>query len=308
VTRVLACGDTFAAAIETLGLEPVDDRPELVLVDVDDDAALARAAVVPAEVPRIAIVGPERDLILRAIGSAVPVALSSHPAAIGPLLARLAPTRARPATRVVVVTGVAGGIGRTLLTVNLAARIGLRASVLVLDATGSGAASWWLGLAPGSWSDLEGLVDELTVEHIAVVASERERVRLIGAHGAMPSTALLLATARACEGWTDLVLVDAPTLVDERARGLAQVADRLLVLVSDVAPHAAALDAVPVDERTWVIASRSRPERIAGRAVLRALPDDPSAVRAATRGPSVAGGLLGRAYDDLAELLALDLR
>ena len=37
-------------------------------------------------------------------------------------------------------------------------------------------------------------------------------------------------------------------------------------------------------------------------------PDEPAAVRAAAKGPSVARGALGRAYDDLAELLALDLR
>ena len=306
--RVLACGETFAAAVETLGLDPVEDRPELVLVDLDDDAAVARAAEIPAEIPRIALVGPERDAILRAAGSTVAVAVSSHPAAIGPLVARITPGRTRSATRVVVVTGVAGGVGRTLLAANLAARIGMRTSVLVLDATGTGAAAWWLGLAPGSWSDLEGLVDELTAEHIAVVASERERVRLIGAPGAMPSAALLVATARACEGWTDLVLVDAPTLVDERARSLAEMADRVLVLAPEGGAAAAALDALTLDDRTWLIAARSRAERIGAHPVLRALPDDPASIRAASRGPSVAGGALGRAYDDLAELIALDIR
>jgi hypothetical protein len=308
MTRVLACGATFAAAIETLGLEPVEDRPELVLVDVDDDDAIARAADVPAVVPRIAVCGPERDVILRAVGATVAVALSSHPAAIGPLIARIAPARVRPATRVVVVTGTAGGIGRTLLVTNLAARIGRNASVLVLDATGTGAAAWWLGLAPGSWSDLEGLVDELTAEHIAVVAAERERVRLIGGHGVMPSAALLAATARACEGASDLVLVDAPTLVDERTRAVSDVADRVLVLAPEDGPHAAALEALAPGERTWIVASRSRASRLGAHATLRALPDDAASVRAATRGPSAAGGVLGRAYDDLAELLALDLR
>ena len=308
MTRVLACGATFAAAIETLGLDPVDDHPDLVLVDVDDDEAIARAAEVPVEIPRIAVVGPERDVILRAVGSTVAVALSSHPAAIGPLVARLAPTRSRSATRVVVVTGTGGGLGRTLLTANIAARIATRVTVLVLDATGSGVAAWWLGLAPGSWADLEGLVGELTAEHIAVVASERERVRLIGAHGVMPSAALLAATSRACEGWSDLVLIDAPVLVDERTRAVMEVADRTLVLTADSAPHAAVLDALSPDERTWLIASRCKAERIRGHPVLRALPDDPAAVRGAIRGPSIAGGALGRAYDELAELIALDLR
>ena len=308
MTRVIACGATFAAAIETLGLEAVEDRPDLVLVDVDDDAAVARAAEILPEIPRIAIVGAERELILRAVGASVPVALSSHPAAIGPLVARLAPGRSRSATRIVVVTGVSGGIGRTLLVANLAARIGTRTSVVVLDATGTGAAAWWLGLAPGSWADLEGLVDELTAEHIAVVASERERIRLIGAAGLMPTARLVATTARACDGWSELVLVDAPVLVDERTRVLWEVADRVIVLASEGGPHAAALDGLASDERTWLVASRSRAATIGGRDVLRALPDDPASVRSATRGPSLAGGALGRAYDDLAELLALDLR
>jgi cellulose biosynthesis protein BcsQ len=223
-------------------------------------------------------------------------------------VAKIAPGRTRSATRVVVVTGVAGGVGRTLLATNLAARIGMRTSVLVLDATGTGAAAWWLGFTPGSWLDLEGLVDELTAEHIAVVASERERVRLIGASGAMPSAALLVATARACEGWTDLVLVDAPTIADERTRGLTEIADRVLVLAPEGGVASAALDALAVDDRTWVIAARSRAERIGPHAVLRALPDDPVSIRSAARGRSAVGGALGRAYDDLAELLALDLR
>ncbi len=308
MTRVLVCGSTFAEAVEILGLEPVEDGPDLVLVDVDDDAAVARAAEVPADVPRIAVVGPERDAIIRAVGSAVPVALSSHPAAVGPLVARVAPGRARRVTRVVVVTAIAGGLGRTLLTVNLASRIGARSSVLVLDATGTGAAAWWLGLAPGSWSDLEGLVEELTADHIAVVASEKERIRLIGASGSMPTAGLLSATARAGEGGTDLVLIDAPGTADERTRALIEIADRVVVLAPDGGLPTSALDSLPIDDRFWLIASRSRVDRVGGHPVLRALPDDPGSVRAALRGPSAMSGALGRAYDDLAELLSLDIR
>jgi hypothetical protein len=40
---------------------------------------------------------------------------------------------------------------------------------------------------------------------------------------------------------------------------------------------------------------------------MRELPDDPASVRSAMRGPSAVGGALGRAYDDLAELLAIDI-
>ena len=306
--RVLACGQTFAEAVAVLGLEPVDDHPDLVLVDLDDDPAVERAASIPPDVPRIAVVGADRDRILRAAGSTVPVALTSHPAAIGPLVAAITPAPARSPTRVIVVTGVAGGVGRTLLAVDLAVRLAAHASVLVLDATGTGAAGRWLGLAPGSWSDLEGLVDELTAEHIEVVASERERIRLIGATGAMPSPAVMAAAARVSRGAVDVVLVDAPSLVDERTRAVMDLADRILVVASEGAAASGLLDGVAGDDRTWIIASRTRGERLGHHPVMRSLPDDPASIRAAERARSVVGGALGRAYDDLAELLLLDLR
>jgi Mrp family chromosome partitioning ATPase len=307
MTRVFACGAAFADAAEVLGLDLVTERPEVVLVDLDDAGAVTAAAEVAADIPRIVLAGAERDLLLRAAGSRVAFARSADPAALGPLLAALAPARTRSATRLYVVTGTAGGIGRTLLVVDLAVRLAARASVLVLDATGAGAAAWWLGLAPSSWSDLEGLVDELSAEHLAVVASERERIRLIGGPGVMPSARLLAATTRASEGLADLVLIDAPSLIDERTRAVVEIADRVLVLSPDSATAAASLDGAIDGERTWLLASRCRSERMGDHAVLRALPDDPAAVRAAMRGRSPVAGALGRAYDDLAELIALDL-
>lgn len=307
MTRVVACGDVFASAVEVLGLEVAADRPDLVLVDLDDDGALERAADIAPEIPRIVVVGPERDLIVRAIGSRVPVARSADPAVVGPVIASLGPERRRSATRVYVVTGVAGGSGRTILVANLAARLAARVSVVALDATGTGALAWWLGLAPSTWSDLEGLVGELTREHLAVIAAERDRLRLIGGAGAMPSVALLSAATRASEGLADVALIDAPSLLDERTRVLVEVADRIVVLAADAAVGSAALDTVAADDRTWLIASRTHAQRIGDHAVLRALPDDAAAVRAAARGPSLAAGALGRAYDELADLIALDL-
>ena len=307
MTRVAVRGAVFDEAIEVLGLERVDDRPDVVLVDLGDATAVAGAAEISPDVPRVAIARPEQERLLRAAGRAVAMAPSARPAAIGPLIAAALPRRQRGATRLVVVTGPRGGTGRTLLVTGLSERLSARASVLVLDATGSGSAAWWLRLAPGPWSDLEGLIEELTAEHLGVVAAERERLRVIGGVSPMPSVALLVATARAAVGIADVVIVDAPPLFDERTRTLMASADRVIVVTTDEPAALAAIDG-PIDgERIWLIASRCRAARLGAPAPFRALPDDPAAVRGAARGPSVVGGALGRAYDELAELLAIDI-
>jgi len=308
MTRAAVCGASFSAAVSVLGIEAVEDRPDLVLVDLMDPAAVASAARVPRDVPRVAVGTAEHEALLRAAGCDAVVARSADPAVIGPLVASALPPRPRRRTRLVLITGVAGGSGRTLLTVNLAARLAERSSVVVIDATGTGAAAWWLRLAPGSWSDLEGLVDELTAEHLAVVAAERDRLRLVGGASPAPTTRLLAATARATDGLGDLVLVDAPSLFDDRTRALALLADRIVVVAGDDPASLAALAAAPVDgDRTWLIASRSGRGSLTGRDVFRALPDDARSVRAAASGPTSVGGALGRVYDELAELLAIDI-
>lgn len=307
MTRAAVCGRAFEAAVEVLGLETVDERPDVVLLDLADAGAVTVAAAIPAEIPRIVLAPAEHETLLRAVGCTVAIARSPEPAAIGPLVAAALPSRTRGPTRLVVVTGPRGGTGRTLLVAGLAHRLAARTSVLVVDATGTGAAGWWLGLAAGPWSDLEGLVDELTAEHLAVVAAERERLRVIGGVSPMPSLALLVATARAAASIADVVLVDAPSLFDERARELMELAGRVLLMCTDDPASLAAADGTMNDDRAWLIASRCRAEQLGGRPVLRALPDDPAAVRSAMRGPSAVGGALGRAYDDLAELLAIDI-
>lgn len=304
MTRVAICGSSLAAPAAVLGLDAVDERPDLVLVDLADPTGVRVAAAIPAAVPRVVVAGAGHDELLRALGcQALAVARSSDPAVLGPLIASALPTAPRRATRLVVITSAGGGSGRTLLAANLAARLVPR-SVLVLDATGTGAAGWWLRLAPAPWSDLEGLVDELAAEHIAIVAAERDGVRLVGGAPSLPSRGLLAAAARAALGVTELVIVDAPSLLDERTAVLREQADRVLVLVRDDAASHVALDALETGD--WVLASRWRAERIAGRDVLRSLPDDVGAVRAAARGPGPVGGALGRAYDEVAELIALD--
>ncbi len=305
--RAAICGASFEKAVEALGLERDDDAPDVVLVDARDAAAVARAASFAPDVPRVAVGDVQHETLARALGSRVVVCGSPEPAVLGPHVAAAIPTRVRAATRLVLVTGVRGGAGRTLLVCGLATRLAARMPVLVLDATGSGAAAWWLRLAPGPWSDLEGLADELTAEHLGIVAAERDRLRIVGGISAMPSIGLVTAAARAATAIAEVVIVDAPSLFDERTRALASIADRVLLVAGEDPASHAAIDGSIDEQRTWVIASRCRAGSLASRPVMRELPDDPGSVRSAGRGPSAVGGALGRAYDDLAELLAIDI-
>ncbi|MBU6424083.1 MAG: hypothetical protein KGJ98_03870 [Chloroflexota bacterium] len=305
--RVTVCGDAFDDAVGVLGLERVDDAPDVVLLDLADAAAIARAATIDAAIPRVATGHAPYHELLSALGVRVPLVDVVDAATVGPLIAAALPAAACRATRTVVVTGPSGGVGRTLLAVGLATRLAARSSVAVIDLTGTGAAGWWLSLAGGTWSDLEGLADELTAEHLTVVAAEEERIRLVGGTSSMPSVALARAAVHAAAALADLVIVDAPVLSDERTSALRDLADRLLLVVADDRASAARLAALEVvDDRVWVIGSRTRSATIGGVALLRTLPDDPAAVRAASGGPTRVAGALGRAYDDLAELLAID--
>ena len=111
---------------------------------------------------------------------------------------------------------------------------------------------------------------------------------------------------RAAASLAELVLVDAPLLADERGRALASLADRVIVLSYDDPLSIATLDASEVSGDVWLVASQSRTSRIGERAAFRAMPRDEAAVSAALSGRSAAGGALGRAYHELAELIALD--
>jgi hypothetical protein len=122
----------------------------------------------------------------------------------------------------------------------------------------------------------------------------------------MPSAALLAAAVRESVGLADVVLVDAPPLSDERTPELVTTSDRLLLVATDDPPALVPVQHLLDDGRTWLIASRSRAGRLGPHHVFRSLPDDPASVRAAARGPTVVVGALGRAYDDLADLLAID--
>jgi Mrp family chromosome partitioning ATPase len=307
--RAAICGgDDLRAAAVTLGLESCDSgRPDLVLVDLRDAAACAAAAALEPAVPRVVVAGESERALAGALGyDMARVAATCEPAALGPLVVAALPRAPRRATRLIVVTAPRGGAGCSLLAANLARRLAPRISVVALDATGTGALGWWLGCTPRTWTELEGLTDELTAEHLAIVATETAGLRVVGGAPVAPTRALAESTVRAAASLADLVIVDAPALADERARSLAILADRVMVLSYDDPLSIATLDASDLPSDAWLVASQSRAARIGERAAFRALPRDESAVGAAIAGRGSVGGALGRAYDDLAELIALD--
>src|SRR4051812_37270951 len=115
---VLWGGSELAAAAEVLGLEAVDERPQVVIVDLRDASVLvpARGMNVPAHIPRIVIADDESRAIARAFGcpngAIVPTA---DPAVLGPLVSAATPRSEREPTRLILITSARGGVGRTLL-------------------------------------------------------------------------------------------------------------------------------------------------------------------------------------------------
>lgn len=301
-------GPELHAAAATLGLEPCDARrPDLVLVDLRDPTACAAAAALEPAIPRVVVAGDAERALAAALGhDASAIARSCDAAAIGPLVVAALPRPPRRATRVVLITAARGGSGRTLLAANLARRVGGRLPVAALDVSGTGALGWWLQCAPRTWMELEGLADELTAEHLAVVAAEIPGVRVIGGPPVAPTQRLAEAAARAAMSLAELVIIDAPLLADERCRALSTLADRVIVLSYEDPLSVAALDQSELPEGAWLVASQSRAARVGERATFRAIPRDEAAVSAALSGRQAAAGALGRAYDDLADLLTLD--
>jgi hypothetical protein len=308
--RVALCGGAeLAAAAEVLGLIAVDaTRADLALVDLRDAEALSRAASLGPLVPRVVILADEQVAIAEALG--IPsrsVARSCEPAVLGPLIAATLPQARRSSTRSIMVTSARGGAGRSLLVANLARRLAPLRATLCLDLTADGTLGWWLGASSGRWSDLEDLTDELTAEHLGVVATEAAPgLRLVGGPPCAPSVQLTQSAFRAALELSEIVLIDAPTLADERTRRLVVSVDRVIVMSYDDPISVAALAAADVPEDAWLIASQSIATSLGGRDVFRALPRAESAIAAATSRPNALGGALGKAYDGLAEIIAID--
>ena len=302
-------GAELASASEVLGLIAVDaTRADLALVDLRDSEALARAATLAPEFPRVVVLGDEQVTLAGALG--IPshsIARSCEPAVLGPLIAATLPQARRGSTRSILVTSARGGAGRSLLVSNLARRLALVRATLCLDLIGDGTLSWWLGATTSGWSDLEDLSDELTAEHLGVVATEAAPgLRIVGGAPYAPSVQLAQSAFRAALELSEVVLVDAPTLADERTRRLVGAVDRVIVLSYDDPISIAALASADVPEGAWLIASQSIATSLCGRDVFRTLPRAESAIAAATSRPNALGGALGKAYDELAEIIAID--
>jgi hypothetical protein len=302
-------GAELASAAEVLGLIAVEPaRADLALVDLRDAESLTLAAALAPELPRVVVLGDDQVALAGALG--VPgraVARSCEPAVLGPLIAATLPPARRASTRSILVTSARGGPGRSLFVANLARRLPPLRTTLCLDLTGDGTLSWWLGATAPGWSDLEALADELTAEHLGVVATEAATgLRIVGGPPYAPSLRLAESAFRAALELSEIVLIDAPILADERTRRLAASVDRVIVMSYEDPISVAALASADVPEGAWVIASQSSATSLAGRDVFRALPRGEAAIAAATSRPSALGGALGRAYDELAEIVAID--
>lgn len=309
MTTALVCGGApLAEVARVLGLAEPASLPDVVLLELAEPGAVSRAALMPAEIPRVVVADPARRELVSALGlPAATITEKCEAASIGPLVAALVPSPPRRATRVVLCTAARGGVGRTLLAANLARRLAARLSVFALDVTGTGALAWWLRVEARPWYDLQGLAPELSGEHLALVANDAARdLRVFGAAPLAPIPDLAVAATRAALELADVVLVDAPPLSDPCTQALGMLADRTLVLSYADPASLAALSAAEFPEDAWLLASQAGPRAIPGRAVVRALPRDDRQVAAALSTRDAISGALGRAYDGIAELLALD--
>ena len=235
------------------------------------------------------------------------IVTSARPAVLGPAITALLPKRTRTATRVVAVTGTRGGVGRTLLVTNLGRRLARSCRIAIIDATGSGAAAWWLAVEAAPWHELEPLAMELSAEHLSIVAREVvPGLFVIGGGGMAPSASIVIASVRAAVAAFDLVLVDAPPAFCETCAAIRSLVDRALVLTYDDPVSIAGLLAPAIADSDWIVASQFAARRVGHRDVFRAMPRDERAVGTAFASRGAVAGRLGHAYDELAEILAID--
>jgi hypothetical protein len=227
-------GEDLRRAAAALGLATDAERAEVVLVDADDDASVARACAF-ASVPRVFVADPPRAAVLRAAGYAYVAERPADAVSLGPVLFAL--ERARPrAARVVICCAACGATGRTSLVANLALRVARRAGVVAIDATGSAMLAWRLGARVAPWAEIAAVGADLGEAHLRLASAECLGALVLGGTGA-PDGALLGRVVELCAG-LGLVLVDTPAY--EPPRELLARADRILVCANPDAASAAA--------------------------------------------------------------------
>lgn len=308
MTRVAVFGsDALVSAVVALGFEASYEGVAAV-IDADEPDAVTRASTLASSIPRIVVASPEKHPLLRALGTDPShIVTATTPAVLGPAIMAVLPSRARAATRVVAATGTRGGVGRTLLVTNLGRRLARSCRLAIIDATGSGTAAWWLRADAAPWSDLEPLATELSADHLTIVAREAAPgLCLVGGGWVEPSASILIATIRAALVAFDLVLVDAPPVFSDMYASIRPLMDRAVVLTYDDPICVAGLLAPSITQQDWIVASQFTSRHVGGRDVFHGLPRDERAVGAAFASRSAVGGRLGHAYDELAEILAID--
>ena len=309
VRATLCGGDELHSSASALGIVLADAATaDLALIDLRDPSAVAQAAALPRELARVAVIDETQRDIVAALGIRAGLATAScEPAVLGPLIAAAVPPSRRRATRSVLITAVRGGSGCSLLAANLCRRLAPVRSTLALDTSGGVGLSWWLGAAASGWLDLEDIADELTAEHLAVVALEAAPgLRIAGGPPSAPSVAVCRAAVRAALELVEFVVIDGASVAEHRTRELAALVDRVLLVTYDDPASAAALAGAEIPQDAWIIASQSQAPAIGGHEVFRALPRAEHEVAEAASGPRAVGGRLGAAYDELAELLVID--
>lgn len=306
---VILGDDELRRAASALGLEEGGERPEVALIDADDDRSVARAIDL-ASLPRVFVATPARAGLLRAAGYPYVVERPLAPASLGPVL--FAMERARPRTaRVLLCCAASGATGRTMLVANLTLRLARTAGVIAIDATGTGALAWRLGARVAPWGEIASVGADLGEAHLRLAAAERDGALILGGTGT-PDGPLLGRTVELC-ATQSLVLIDAPAY--HPSPELLARADRVLVCANPDAASAAATAALLAelaDRDVHLVVSqaeeRDAPAVVAlfGRPASFLLPRDETACRASLLRRGAAGGRLGRAYDALAEIVAAE--
>ena len=310
--RVAVCGgEPLRAAARAVGLEEDDEHAELVLVEAADEAAVARARALSPALPRVFVADGPFAALLEAAGAAYVVSPPPRPSVLGPIIHTLERGRTRaPATIVVCAAG--GASGRTSLVANLAIRVARRTPAIAIDATGSGALAWRLGVTVTPWTEIAAVGADLSDGHLRLAAAERHGLLVVGGVGA-PDEDLVCRVVDLARS-LGIVFVDAPA--HRVPAALLQTAARIVVCSNpdpaSVSATRALLEQV-ADLETQLLVSQAE-ERDAraltasfGRAPTYLLPRDESACRAAVARRGPISGRLGRAYDAIAEILLAEV-